>query len=312
MKILVTGGTGFIGSYLINELQKKHDVVSFDNGFRAGFENIVSKSNVELVKGDVTKSEDCKKLPTDVDFVYHLAAINGTKYFYEMPVEVLRVNVLGTINFLDWMKTTSAKNFFFASSSEVYGFPNIFPTPETTPLTIPDPTNPRFSYSSSKIIGETLSINFAQTFGFDYVVGRFHNVYGPKMGFEHVIPEFIRKCVKNEDFFVQGTGTESRSFCYISDAVDAMILLATHQQSKNEVFNIGTDEEIEINDIIFQLEKIHNNKINPIYKEFPNAGTKRRVPDISKIHKLGYKQKISFNEGLQKTYDWYFNYHKSI
>jgi len=311
MKILVTGGAGFIGSYLVNELTKKYDVIAFDNGFRAGFENIVFESNVELVKGDVTKKEDWKKLPKDVDFVYHLAAINGTKYFYEMPVKVLEVNVLGTMNFLDWIKDTNVQKFFFASSSEVYGFPKIFPTPETEPLTIPDPTNPRFSYSSSKIIGETLTINFAQTFGIDFVIGRFHNVYGPKMGFEHVIPEFIRKCVKNEDFFVQGNGNESRCFCYISDAVDAMMLLTTHQQSKNEIFNVGTNEEITINELISQLEKIHGKKINPMYKEFQNAGTKRRVPDISKISKLGYKPKISFNEGLKKIYDWYSNFYKS-
>jgi nucleoside-diphosphate-sugar epimerase len=310
MKILVTGGSGFIGSYLVNELTKNHDVVVFDNGFRAGFENIINESNLELIKGDVTSKEDWKKLPTDIDLAYHLAAINGTKYFYEMPSTVLEVNVRGTLNFVDWIKDTSIKRFFFASSSEVYGFPNVFPTPETEPLVVPDPKNPRFSYSSSKIIGETIAINSAKSSGIDFVIGRFHNVYGPKMGFEHVIPEFIRKCIKKEEFSVQGDGSDARCFCYISDAINAMQLLMIHQQSKNEIFNIGTNEEITINELILKLEKIYG-KIDPVYKEFKNAGTKRRVPDISKIAQLGYIPKISFDEGLKNIYDWYSYYYNS-
>tara|TARA_B110000438_G_scaffold288112_1_gene321172 strand:- start:9527 stop:10465 length:939 start_codon:yes stop_codon:yes gene_type:complete len=305
VKILVTGGSGFIGSNLIAELIKKHEVIAFDNGFRAGFENILSNSNVTLVKGDVTKKEDWAKLPTDVDFVYHLAAINGTKFFYEIPSKVLEVNVRGTLNFVEWIKDTNAKQFFFASSSEVYGFPKIFPTPETEPLTVPDPINPRFSYSSSKIIGETIAINFAKSYGIDFTIGRFHNVYGPKMGFEHVIPEFIRKCVKKEKFTVQGDGNEARCFCYISDAINALTLLMNSTDSKNKIYNIGTNEEIKINDIISILENIHNQSISPTYEEFKNAGTKRRVPDISKITKLGFIPEISFKDGLKLSYDWY-------
>ena len=311
MKILVTGGSGFIGSNLIAELIKKHEVIAFDNGFRAGFENILSNSNVTLVKGDVTKKEDWAKLPTDVDFVYHLAAINGTKFFYEIPSKVLEVNVRGTLNFVEWIKDTNAKQFFFASSSEVYGFPKIFPTPETEPLIVPDPTNPRFSYSSSKIIGETIAINFAKSYGIDFIIGRFHNVYGPKMGFEHVIPEFIRKCVKKEKFTVQGDGSEARCFCYISDAIDALTLLMNSTDSKNKIYNIGTNEETKINDIISTLEHIHNQPISPIYEEFKNAGTKRRVPDISKIIKLGFSPKVSFKDGLQLSYDWYSTHYLS-
>jgi nucleoside-diphosphate-sugar epimerase len=146
--------------------------------------------------------------------VYHLAAINGTKYFYEIPGKVLNVNVNGTINFVNWLQNSKVKRFFFSSSSEVYGFPKVFPTPETEELSIPDPTNPRFSYSSSKILGEIIVINFARTFGIDYSIGRIHNAYGPQMGFEHVMPEFIKRCVLNEEFTVQGDGAESRCFCF--------------------------------------------------------------------------------------------------
>ncbi|RZD37898.1 MAG: NAD-dependent dehydratase, partial [Thaumarchaeota archaeon] len=155
-KILVTGGAGFLGSNLVKELIKKgNEVVIFDNGFRQEFNNIQEiKNSISLIKGDISKKEDWDKIPKDVDFAYHLAAINGTKFFYEIPQKVLKVNIQGTFNFVEWLRGSQVKRIFFTSSSEAYGFPKIFPTPETEELSIPDPTNPRFSYSSSKILGE--------------------------------------------------------------------------------------------------------------------------------------------------------------
>ena len=314
MKILVTGGGGFIGSYLVKELiNNDHELIIFDSGFRVGFVNLENiKGNVTVVKGDVTKKEDWKNIPKDIELVYHLAAINGTKYFYEIPHEVLRINVQGTLNFFDWLKDTNVQRFFFASSSEVYGFPKIFPTPENELLTLPDPKNPRYSYSSSKIVGETLSINFAKSYGISYTIGRYHNVYGPRMGFEHVIPEFIRKCVKNEEFTVQGNGSETRSFCYISDAVIGTILITEHKDGRNDIFNIGNSQEVSIKQLIQVLEEIHSKKIIPKYIPFKNSGVNRRVPDISKIAQLGYRPEVSLKEGLRETYDWYHSFYEKL
>jgi nucleoside-diphosphate-sugar epimerase len=310
-KILVTGGAGFIGSYLINNLLKNEkQVVIFDNGFRVGFNNIQNNSEVELIQGDILNKADWEKIPKDIDYVFHLAAINGTKYFYEIPHTVLNVNVQGILNFLNWVGKTNANSFFFASSSEVYGFPKNFPTKESESLIVPDPKNPRFSYSSSKIIGETLSINFAKSIGIDYNIARFHNIYGPQMGFEHVMPDFIRKIVKNKIFNVMGDGSESRSFCYISDAIEAILLISQHQQAKNEIFNIGTNEEVTINQLINTLSKISGTDISPIYEKFENPGTKRRNPDITRLKKLGYNPKILLQEGLKKTYEWYSQYYR--
>ena len=305
MKILVTGGSGFIGSHLVSKFLDMDEVIVFDNGFRNDFDNISEiKNDIQLIKGDVTKTEDWKKIPTDIDLAFHLAAINGTKYFYEIPEVVLQVNVVGTLNFLNWLQKTSVKRFFFSSSSEVYGFPRIFPTPEDEPLMIPDPKNPRFSYSSSKIMGEMMVINFAKKYGIDFTIGRFHNVYGPRMGFEHVIPELIKKCTKDNKIIVQGNGNESRCFCYITDAIDGMILCTNHIDGRNEIFNIGNPKETKINELIKIIEKIHKKSIVPIFKPLENAGTKRRVPELSKLKKLGYEPKILLEDGVEKTYDW--------
>lgn len=313
-KVLVTGGAGFLGSYLTSELLKQgKDVIVFDNGFRNEFSNIsLLKERITLIKGDVTKKEDWKKLPKDIELVFHLAAINGTRYFYEIPDKVIKVNVEGTLNFIDWLKESDAKRFFFSSSSEVYGFPKTFPTPESESLNLPDPTNPRFSYSSSKMIGETITINFAKSYGIDYTIGRIHNAYGPKMGFEHVIPEFIRKCVKNEKFTVQGDGTESRCFCYVTDIIDGMLLVSTHANGRNQIFNIGNPVEININSLIKLFEKINGVKINPVYTQFERGGTNRRVPDLTKICRLGYNPQVPLEEGLKETYNWYANYYKGL
>ena len=311
-KILVTGGTGFVGSNLILQLiDGKNEIISFDNNSRNSFSNEkLKENNVNLIKGDITNLEDLKKIPKDIDIVYHLAAVNGTKYFYEIPEKVLEINVKGVFNLMESIKSTNCKRIFFTSSSEVYGFPSIFPTPENSILSIPDPTNPRFSYSSSKIVGETIIINYAKSIGIDYTIGRLHNAYGPKMGFEHVIPEFIRKIVKKEKFLVNGDGTESRSFCYISDIIEEIKLITNQSNGKNEIFNIGNPVETSINKLILELEKIYGDKISPVYTKFKNPGTTRRVPDLSKIKKLGYAPKISLNDGLQKTFEWYSNYYK--
>ena len=309
----MTGGAGFLGSNIVNELLNSgKEVVIFDNGFRQDFTNIEGiKGKFSLIKGDVTIKEDWERLPKDFDMVYHLAAINGTKYFYEIPEKVLSVNVNGTINFVNWLQSSKVKRFFFSSSTEVYGFPKIFPTPETEELSIPDPTNPRFSYSSSKILGEIIVINFARSFGIDYSIGRIHNAYGPQMGFEHVMPEFIKRCILDETFTVQGDGTESRCFCYVSDVINAILAIMENEDGKNQIFNIGNPYETSINELIEILGKIHGTKLIPEYKNFSKPGTKRRVPDITKLKNLGYAPTVTLDEGLKKTYDWYADYYRN-
>ncbi len=151
-KILVTGGAGFIGTNLINSLINDFDeIIAFDNEFRGSFTNLPS-GKIKQVKGDITKYSDWDNLPKDIETIFHLGAINGTKFFYEIPDQVLDVNIRGVQNLLEFSRKCDVKSILFTSSSEVYGYPQIFPTPETEYLSIPNPYNPRFSYSSSKNI----------------------------------------------------------------------------------------------------------------------------------------------------------------
>jgi len=308
-KILVTGGAGFIGQNLVNKLSELHDVVIFDNGFRGSFTKSDNKK-IKFVNGDITKISDWEKIPSEIDSVFHLGAINGTKFFYEIPEKVLDVNIKGMQNLLEFSRKRDIDNILFTSSSEVYGYPKIFPTPETEELSIPDVYNPRFSYSSSKIIGEVLCINFTQKYNLKHTIVRYHNIYGPNMGHEHVMPQFIKKLIKNEEFSVEGDGTETRSFCFIDDAIDATLLVNSDDSFKNRIFNVGNDVETSISDLLELLSKISGKAIKPKFKPKDHAGTKRRVPEISKARSLGYNPKITLENGLRITCDWYSKYYR--
>ena len=306
-KILITGGAGFIGYNLVNSIKKSHEIVIFDNEFRGSFKNLQDEK-IHTVSGDITKIKDWENLPKDISSIYHLGAINGTKFFYEIPEKVMEINIKGIMNCLEFVRERDIEKILFTSSSEIYGFPKIFPTPETEEMVIPDPYNPRFSYSSSKILGELLCINYAKKYGFKHTIVRYHNIYGPNMGHEHVIPEFVRKLVNKEKFNVEGDGTESRSFCYIDDAVKGTILVNDEEKAENRIYNIGNPEETTINELISLLSTISGIEIKPNYKQKNQAGTKRRQPDIKKAMSVGYEPKIPLTEGLEKTYHWYKNY----
>ncbi|MBS3052360.1 MAG: SDR family NAD(P)-dependent oxidoreductase [Candidatus Aenigmarchaeota archaeon] len=306
--ILVTGGTGFIGSHLCERLVKLGaNLTILDNSFRSSKRNIESiLDKVELVEADVRNFDIIKKSTKDKDIVIHLAAIQGTQNFYDYPDLVLDVGVTGTLNIVKSVVENKIKHLLVASSSEAYSTPQYFPTPETHPLIIPDPANPRFSYSSTKIISEMLTIHFAKKKGFDYTIFRPHNVYGPRLGWKHIVPEFIKRIVLNEEFTIQGDGSQTRSFCYIDDGIDQLILYLTKDKAKNQIFNLGNQKESTVNDIIRHLEEICGRKLNPKYVELPAGGTTRRNPDMVKAEQiLDYEPKVGIKEGLKRTYDWY-------
>jgi len=311
-RYLITGGAGFIGSAITNKLlQTNYSVRVVDNEFRGNKISIKKSPRVEFIKSDIRDVKKITEACKNIDAIIHLAYINGTKYFYENPDLVLEVGVKGMLSVLEGAKKNNVKELYLASSSEVYQTPSIIPTPETIPYSIPDPLNPRYSYAGGKIISEMMSLFIGEKIFEKVCIFRPHNVYGPNMGTEHVIPELIKKILlakkttlKNVTLPIQGDGTQTRSFIYIDDFVDAIMILLEKAKTK-EIYNIGTPDEISINELISELEKIIDIKIQVIHEKAKSGATLRRCPDIAKIKKLGFRPKTQLFTGLQNTYLWY-------
>ncbi len=323
MKVLITGGAGFIGFHLAKYLANLDYNITIIDNFERGskdenFKELINRKNVIFIKGDVTLSKTFDKLDTDYEYIYHLAAINGTANFYNIPDKVLKIGVFGIINILEWFvkcrKTNNKAKLLFSSSSETYAagvklfgdkFP--IPTPEEVPLIIGDPKNVRVCYGTGKIVGEVALYAYSKVYGIkDFVIVRYHNIYGPRMGFDHVVPQFIERIVKKEEPFKIFGSQETRSFCYIDDCIMATKIVMESQFSNECIINIGRDDdEIKIIDLAKKLFEIVG--INPSLeiKEAPKGSVSRRCPDISKLKKLGFTPKIGFKEGLKNCYDWY-------
>ena len=300
---LVTGGSGFIGSAICKLLiSKGHKVTIFDNNSRGSFDKIKNiKKKIKFIRGDIRDYNKLNASLKYVDAVVHLAYVNGTKYFYSRPVQVLEIATKGIVNIIDACINNKIGELYLASSSEVYQTPKSIPTDETEPLKIPDIYNPRYSYGGGKILTELMGIHYGKKFFNRLIIFRPHNVYGPKMGNEHVIPEFIKKFrkLKNKNFKIQGSGNEIRSFIYIEDFVNAFNLILNRGKHLG-IYNIGTNEKIKIKNLALKLSKILNKKILIKRTALREGSTKVRLPDIRKIKKLGFKQKIKLSLGLKK------------
>lgn len=302
--ILVTGGTGFIGSGITKYLVKKnYRVIVFDNNSRGKIDRLKKiKKKIKFIKGDIRNKERLYKAAKNVDAIVHLAYINGTKFFYTKPYEILDIATKGMLNVIEACKKFKIKELYLASSSEVYQTPIKIPTDEKEMLKIPDVHNPRYSYGGGKIISELLGIHFAKKNLKKFIIFRPHNVYSGDMGNEHVIPEFINriKNIKNNKrFLIQGTGNEKRSFIYIDDFISAFDKIFT--KGKNlEIYNIGTTEVVKIKELAKKIAKIFNTKIKLKKIKLQTGGTSIRCPDIAKIQSLGFKPKFNLDQGLKR------------
>ncbi len=308
---LITGGTGFIGSAIAKRLirEKNSKVICLDSNLRGSLRKIKHiKNNIKFIKKDIRNLKDLIKISKKVDSIIHLAFLNGTENFYKRPDLVLDIGVKGIINVIEACKKNNIKELVVASSSEVYCTPEKIPTKEDEAIKIPDIFNPRFSYSTGKILSEILSVNNAKYFK-KLLIFRPHNVYGPDMGFEHVIPELIYKIYKNKTkdeikLKIKGSGKETRAFNYIDDFVDGFMIMLKKGKHLN-LYNIGSKEEISIKDLVKKIANLLKIKIKIETSKLPKGGTIRRCPNISKLKKLGYKPKIRINEGLKPMLDWY-------
>ena len=282
------------------------------------FERLLKNPRVKLLILDLTDLASYDKLGGGYDHVYHLAAVNGTKLFYEIPHEVLRINTLTLVYILDWFaKFNREGKFCFTSSNEAYaGGLNAFgvlpiPTPEKVPLVIEDPYNPRWSYASTKLVGELFVIHYAKMLNFRALVVRPHNFYGPRAGYHgHVIPDFSERIAARVDPFPIYGADDTRTFCYISDAVRAMRLLMESPKTDGqpiETVHIGDFEEIDMKGLAEKLFEVTGWRPKSLdIKNGPPGSVKRRLADVSKLQTLtGWKPEVPLKEGLKMTYDWY-------
>lgn len=313
-RILVTGGSGFIGSGLVKALLKSGNSVRvFDDNSRGSLRRLVDiAKNIEFIAGDVRNAADVDKAAHGMDEVCHLAFVNGTEFFYTQPDLVLDVGVRGMINVIDACRRHNIGTLVLASSSEVYQTPPKVPTDETAPLTIPDPLNPRYSYGGGKLISELMAINYGRKYFKRVLIFRPHNVYGPDMGWEHVIPQLATRLSAAAmaqpsgilRLEIQSTGKETRSFCFIDDLV-AGVMIMREKGEHLGIYHVGTTEEVTIGDLAQKIAGIYGRKIELVAGKPASGGTARRCPDISKLAKLGYKPHVPLSEGLKPTLEWY-------
>lgn len=310
-KFLVTGGAGFIGSAIVKELLAQgYNVKVLDSLQRGKLSKLKEvEGEFEFEKCDIRDTNKVIKSANGCHGIIHLAYVNGTKFFYSNPDLVLDIAINGMRSVIEAGKKNEISELFLASSSEVYQNPPIVPTPEKVPLIIPDPYNPRYSYGGGKILCELIAIHSAPLYFKKVVIFRPHNVYGPDMGEEHVIPEFIRKIQKMKKgklnkLSIQGSGKETRSYVYIEDFAQQFLLIL--KKGKNlETYNLGTQNEISAENLAKKIADIERINIEIIPGALRKGSTPRRCPDVSKIKKLGFIEKFGIDIGLKKTIDWY-------
>lgn len=289
-KILITGAAGLIGNQLANNLSINHDVVGIDNYFRPNAD--LSTNNFELINIDIDSF--LLKTVNDYDYIFHLAAINGTKYFYDIPNELIENNIISDISVFKFAKKNKNCKVIYASSSEIVSDSDTIPTTEETNVYIKDLHNPRWSYRISKMLSENYLVNS----NIEFLIVRFFNIYGGNSKPGHFIADIIEKIVK-KDYKIIGAN-ETRSFCYIDDAVNALINI--FENATNEIVNIGTDEEISIASATKIISETLSLNVDWEFESSVAGSTVRRCPDLSKLRMFYPKYSpLTFKEGIKKV-----------
>ena len=306
--ILITGGAGFIGSWLCDVLaSQKAKVICLDNlssGLKANIEHLLQNDNFQFMERDITEPLYIKDR---VDLVLHLASRASPFEFETFPLEILRANTLGTVNALEIAREHKAV-FLFASSSETYGDPSLVPTPESCYGNV-NAVGARGCYDESKRCGEAYVMAYRKQYGMDVRIARIFNTYGPRIRpdgiYGRAIPRFISQALNGEPITVFGRGEQTRSFCYVTDQVEALLRLAFTQTARDEVINIGNNEETTVIELAKMIKNITGSSSNITFGPLPQDDPHRRCPDITKAKQiLGWRPKVKLEEGLKKTMSW--------
>lgn len=303
-RILVTGGAGFIGSHLCeNLLSKGNEVLCLDNLFSGSKDNIrrfLSHSYFEFFRHDVIHP-----FFAEVDQIYHLACPASPIHYQYNPIKTIKTNVMGTINMLGLAKRVKAR-IFLSSTSEVYGNPSIHPQQESYWGNV-NPIGIRSCYDEGKRVAETLMMDYHRKNGVDIRIARIFNTYGPRMAVQdgRVISNFIVQALKGDDITVYGDGSQTRSFCYVSDLIDGIVKLQENDHTVGPV-NLGNPRELTIREVANKIIEVTRSKSKLIFAPLPSDDPERRCPDISLAKQaLKWQPKVSLEDGLKQTIEYF-------
>ncbi|MDI6860308.1 MAG: SDR family oxidoreductase, partial [Methanocellales archaeon] len=304
-----TGGAGFIGSHLCEKLlDEGYKIICMDNlstGNKENIAHLLSNKNFTYLQHDITKPLTIKE---EINHLFHLASPASPVDYQEMPIETLLTGSSGTHNALELAKEKGAV-FLLTSSSEVYGDPQVHPQREDY-LGNVNPIGPRSCYDEAKRFAEALTMAYHRKYGLDVRIVRIFNTYGPRMRKDdgRAIPNFITQALANEPVTVYGDGSQTRSFCYISDMVNGICKAMFSKEMSGEVVNLGSQNEITVLELAERIKKLTNSNSKIIFKKLPEDDPKQRCPDISKAREiLSWEPKVDLDAGLNKTIEWYMN-----
>lgn len=317
--LLISGGAGFLGSYFIatiyelnKKLQKPCRVISIDNFITGKKRRIVEELNdphFTFIEADVTKPLRIKE---KVDYIIHAAGLASPVYYQKYPLETIESAIFGAKNLLEMARKKKIKSFLYFSSSEIYGDPdpNFIPTPETYRGNVSS-IGPRSCYDESKRLGETLCMTYHTLYGIPVKIVRPFNVYGPGMAPDdyRVVPTFISHALNKKPLPVHDKGSQTRTFCYISDAIVGFFKVLLSREN-GQVYNVGTDQnEINMMGLATIVSELFKNKVEihtiSYPKHYPQEEPRRRCPDITKIKTLGFIPSTDLKQGLRRVIRWY-------
>ena len=304
MNIVITGGSGFVGSYLCEKLiNDGHEVIVIDNlltGSTENIKNLMDNENFSFVEHDV---QDHIEIENKVDYVLHFASAASPKAYTEHPVNTLKAGSVGTINTLGLAKKHNAE-YLLASTSEVYGDPLISPQNEEYWGNV-NPNGERSMYDEAKRFAEAAVATYSRSYDLKTKIVRIFNTYGPRMQLNdgRVVTNFITQALRNENITIYGDGSQTRSFSYVEDTVAGIISLMN--SSEYDVFNIGNPTEMTVGELAEKIIELTDSTSEIKYLELPNDDPKQRKPDITKAKtKLNWEPKVNLDEGLAKTISW--------
>ena len=317
MKHLLTGGAGFIGYHLARRLADQGDEVHLVDDLSRGrldpeLNDLLARPNVRLIEADLNDVAALRQLGGGYDGVFHLAAIIGVANVLDRPHRVLATNARTLLNVLDWYLEGGARRIFFSSTSEAYAWTMTFhslpiPTPEDVPLSVDRVDNRRASYALSKIFGEMAVVHGCEAAGRPYTIARYHNVYGPRMGMAHVIPEMYRRVYEGQDPLVVYSVEHRRAFCYVGDGIEATLRLMA-PEVPSAVYNIGNDmAEVTIGELARQVLAWAGRPGGAIdARAAAGPGIERRCPDIGRLRReTEFEPMYPLENGLDRTLTWY-------